>query len=160
MLLVVSEGPILFCYDGSPESRRAIEETRGLLAPRAAVVITVGPLEAVSEVYAAAGSGAARYERELYEGLLELAEEGVEVARAEGFAAEARAELDVDVWRSIVDVANELDASVIVLGSRGLHGLREIVDGNVAHLVARHAHRPVLVIPPVVATREHDGRER
>jgi nucleotide-binding universal stress UspA family protein len=144
----VREGPILFCYDASPEARHAIEAARDLLQPRHAVVLTVGSLEAVSEVYAAAGSGAARYEREVYDAMLASAEEGAQLARNAGFAAEARAEFETDVWRSIVDVANQLDASVVVLGSRGLHGLRELVEGDVPHQVEIHAHRPVLIVPP------------
>jgi nucleotide-binding universal stress UspA family protein len=143
----VREGPILFCYDGSPQARYAIEAARDLLSPRLAVVLNVGSLEAVSEVYAAGGSGAARYEREAYDAMIALAEEGAQLARVGGFPAEARAEFDTDVWRSIVDVAHQLEATVVVLGPRGLHGLRELVEGDVSHQVAIHAHRPVLVVP-------------
>jgi nucleotide-binding universal stress UspA family protein len=142
----VREGPILFCYDGSPEARHAIEAARDLLSPRNAVVLNVGSLEAVSEVYAAAASGAARYEREVYDAMLASAEEGAQLAHEGGFPAEARAEFGTDVWQSIVDIARQLDASVIVLGSRGLRGLRELVEGNVPHEVAIHAHRPVLIV--------------
>jgi nucleotide-binding universal stress UspA family protein len=37
---------------------------------------------------------------------------------------------------------------VIVIGSRGLNGLREIVEGSLSHEVAQHAGRPVLIVPP------------
>jgi nucleotide-binding universal stress UspA family protein len=79
--------------------------------------------------------------------MLASAEEGAQLAQSGGFPAEARAEFDADVWRSIVDVARQLDATVVVLGSRGLHGLRELVEGDAPHQVAIHAHRPVLVVP-------------
>ena len=39
-------------------------------------------------------------------------------------------------------------AAVIVLGSRGLTGVRELVEGSLSHEVAEHARRPVLVVPP------------
>jgi nucleotide-binding universal stress UspA family protein len=52
------------------------------------------------------------------------------------------------VWEGIVDVADELDAAVIVLGSRGLKGIREQFEGSVSHEVAQHAGRPVLIVPP------------
>jgi nucleotide-binding universal stress UspA family protein len=142
----VGERPILFCYDGSPEARSAIEAVRDLLSPRDAVVLNVGSLAAVAEVYAPAGSGDARYEREEYDAMIASAEEGAQLARAGGFPAEARAEFGTDVWQSIVDVARELEASVVVLGSRGLHGIRELVEGDVSHQVAIHAHRPVLIV--------------
>ena len=140
------EGPILFCYDGSPESRAAIEAAADLLPLRRSVVLTVGSLGAVAETYAAEGSGARDYDGELRAAVLGRAEEGADVARSEGFSAEARGELEIDVWRSVVDVGHQLDASVIVLGARGLHGLREIVEESVSHQVATHAHRPVLIV--------------
>jgi len=56
------------------------------------------------------------------------------------------AEAASTTWRGIVDVADELDVSVIVIGSRGLSGLRE--RGSVSHDVAMNARRPVLIVPP------------
>jgi nucleotide-binding universal stress UspA family protein len=141
------EGPILFCYDGSPAARHAIEASVDLLPERRAVVINVGPLEAVSVVYAAAGSGAAGFDREIEGDVRARAEEGARLAGAAGFHAAPRAELETDAWRGIVEVADELGAGVIVLGSRGLHGLRELAEGGVSHQVVTHARRPVLIVP-------------
>jgi nucleotide-binding universal stress UspA family protein len=56
------------------------------------------------------------------------------------------------LWEGIVDVADELYAAVIVIGSRGLSGLKEILEGSLSHQLAEHAGRPVLVVPP------HDSR--
>ena len=69
-------------------------------------------------------------------------------AREAGFRAEPRAELVEPVWEGIVDVADEIDAAVIVLGSRGFKGIREQFEGSVSHEVAEHAGRPVLIVPP------------
>ncbi len=49
---------------------------------------------------------------------------------------------------AVVGVADEIDAAVIVLGSRGLTGVRELARGSVSHDVAGHAERPVLIVPP------------
>jgi hypothetical protein len=38
--------------------------------------------------------------------------------------------------------------AVIVLGSRGLQGAREVFEGSISHQVAEHAGRPVLIVPP------------
>ena len=51
-------------------------------------------------------------------------------------------------WRGVVGVADEIGAAVIVLGSRGLTGVRELLEGSLSHEVAEHARRPVLVVPP------------
>jgi nucleotide-binding universal stress UspA family protein len=64
------------------------------------------------------------------------------------FFSEARAELSAPTWEGIVDLADEIDAAVIVIGSRGLTGVRERLEGSVSHEVAEHARRPVLVVPP------------
>jgi len=37
---------------------------------------------------------------------------------------------------------------VIVIGSRGLSGLKEMFKGSLSHQVAEHAGRPVLILPP------------
>lgn len=46
----------------------------------------------------------------------------------------------------IVDLAEELGAGVVVLGSRGLGGIRRALMGSVSDSVVRHAHCPVLVV--------------
>jgi nucleotide-binding universal stress UspA family protein len=65
-----------------------------------------------------------------------------------GLSAEPRADLATPTWGGIVEVADEIDAAVIVTGSRGLTGVRELFEGSVSHDVAEHASRPVLIVPP------------
>jgi nucleotide-binding universal stress UspA family protein len=51
------------------------------------------------------------------------------------------------VWATIVDVADELDATLIVTGSRGMGGIKSLLLGSTSDRVLHHAHRPVLVVP-------------
>jgi nucleotide-binding universal stress UspA family protein len=44
-------------------------------------------------------------------------------------------------------MADEIDAGLIVVGSRGLTGLKELLKGSFSHDVAEHAGRPVLIVP-------------
>ncbi len=82
----------------------------------------------------------------------ELAEEGCAVLRAAGVqATPAAVEGPGAVWRTILAEADARDVSVIVLGSRGITGMRSLVLGSVSHGVANHSHRPVLIMPTVPA---------
>jgi nucleotide-binding universal stress UspA family protein len=48
----------------------------------------------------------------------------------------------------IVQVAEDVGAGLIVMGSRGLGGVRRALIGSVSDSVVRHAHCPVLVVRP------------
>jgi nucleotide-binding universal stress UspA family protein len=51
------------------------------------------------------------------------------------------------VPETLVHLADERGAALLVLGSRGLSGLRSRLLGSTSHAVLRHAHGPVMVIP-------------
>jgi nucleotide-binding universal stress UspA family protein len=47
----------------------------------------------------------------------------------------------------INDVADRLNADVIILGRRGRGGVAELVLGSVSHELVLHSNRAVLLIP-------------
>lgn len=51
-----------------------------------------------------------------------------------------------DPDKEIVRLSEELDVGLIVMGSRGLGGIRRALMGSVSDSVVRHAHCPVLVV--------------
>jgi nucleotide-binding universal stress UspA family protein len=51
-----------------------------------------------------------------------------------------------DAAPQIVALAEEIEAGLIVMGSRGLGGIRRALIGSVSDAVVRHAHCPVLVV--------------
>jgi nucleotide-binding universal stress UspA family protein len=53
----------------------------------------------------------------------------------------------------IVEAAEELDADVIVCGTRGLGAVPGALLGSVSRELLHHAHVPVVVVPPRVAAR-------
>lgn len=50
---------------------------------------------------------------------------------------------------ALLRTADQLDASVIVVGRRGAGGRPELLLGSTAHQVVEHGQCPVLVIPPI-----------
>jgi nucleotide-binding universal stress UspA family protein len=152
----MNNGPILLCYDGSDGAGAAIAAAARVLAGRAAVVGTVWESLSTWEPYdpggllsagvASIGSDALKLDEIAREIGQEKLSRGVELARAAGFDASGRL-AGGKTWRAICDLANELDASTIVLGARGLSRVQSVLLGSVSSAVTVHAGRPVLVIP-------------
>jgi nucleotide-binding universal stress UspA family protein len=146
----MNDNPILICYDGSEDATRGIETAATILGSRRAVVLDIAPPITAAESVATLSSlvpGSA-FEDLNTADADQVATRGADIARTAGFDAEARGALAAPTWEGIVDVADELDAPVIVIGSRGLSGLREVVKGSLSHQLAEHAGRPVLIVPP------------
>jgi nucleotide-binding universal stress UspA family protein len=147
-------GPVLFCYDGSSGSRAAIAAASELVAhPAPACVLTVW--QPASVLLATAGGFGGSYLND--EGRVDgeqerlarqAAEEGAERARAQGFDATPRVERATEgAGRTIVEIADELDARLIVCGRRGLGVVASTLLGSVSHAVITRSGRPVLVAP-------------
>jgi nucleotide-binding universal stress UspA family protein len=51
------------------------------------------------------------------------------------------------VAKTIEDVAEEMDASLIVCGQRGRGMVGSALLGSVSHALAAHTKRPVLIAP-------------
>ena len=145
----MNDNAILICYDGSDDADRAIDAAAELFGSRHAIVLDIGPPITGAESLASFSilPGAVFEDINAAEAL-DRAKIGAERARKAGFTADARSALAAPTWEGIVDVADEIDSAVIVLGSRGLNGARERFEGSVSHQVAEHARRPVLIVPP------------
>lgn len=157
---------VLIAYDGSPDARLAITEAARLLPGARAVVLYVRePLESVAAHLE--GHPALEDVRGIDEKALDaserLAAQGADHARSVGLTAESRVASypDAVVADVIVDVAEQVDASLIVLGSRGRRGLAALLAGSTSTHVLHAAHRPVLVVPSgsLAAARRHTTRK-
>ena len=140
-------GPVLFAYDGSDLARLAIEEAGRQLEPgRDAVVLTawrpygVGFIPPPEVQFDAAASD------EVLKAAEKTAAQGASMAQAAGFRAHSLAVKEATTWKGIVRVADDYDASMIVLGSHGKSGLTGIFVGSVAGAVAAHSGRNVLIV--------------
>jgi|SRR5947209_6148448 len=149
--------PIVLGYDGSPSAKRAIGEAAALLAPRPALVVTVWE---PGLAYAASVPSsldlpatpvdvttAAEIDTALDQRAHRLAAEGAQLARDAGFDAEPVVVADEsNVGETLVEVARQREAQAIVVGSRGLSGLKARLAGSTSRAVLQHADRPVVVV--------------
>ena len=145
---------ILLCTDGSELAEEALRAgVRVLARPDRYVVATVvsGPSpDALVDVSGMAGATMtpdefeARQSAVMTEGEATVAH-AVEVLGLEG--AETRV-VPGEPGLAVCDLADELDADAIVLGSRGRSGIRRALLGSVSDHVVRHAGRPVVVVSP------------
>ena len=161
---------VILCYDGSADARSAIDRAGAPLKSSPAVVLAVW--EPFIDVIARAGLGMAygptNWDGDEVDAASErsataLAEEGAARARELGLDAQPRTTAsDGSVAGAILDVADELDAEAIVLGSRGLTGVKSLLLGSVSHAVLQHADRPVIVVPSpeVTQARAQHRRDR
>jgi nucleotide-binding universal stress UspA family protein len=97
-----------------------------------------------------AGAGAPAYDRQLYrmiegEGRETLRKLVWRVKVAGGTVAEAHLRMGA-VADEIVGLADELEAGLVVVGSRGLGRITRALAGSVSERVFRHAHCPVMVV--------------
>jgi nucleotide-binding universal stress UspA family protein len=139
-------GPVLFAYDGSELAKLAIDEAGRLLVPgRDALVLTVWQPFDVGFVPAAGLRLDAAQIEDVRKAAEETAGEGASLAEDAGFRASDAAVEGAPTWKAIVDVADEQDASMIVLGSHGRTGLADMLLGSVAGAVAAHSKRSVLI---------------
>ena len=140
-------GPVLFAYDGSDLARLAIEEAGRQLEPgRDALVLTVWRPYAVGFIPAPEIKFDAAAPDEVRKVAEQAAAQGAAMAQAAGFRAESFAVKEATTWKGIARVADERDASLIVLGSHGKSGLTGIFLGSVAGAVAAHSRRTVLIV--------------
>jgi nucleotide-binding universal stress UspA family protein len=149
------DGPVVIGYDGSEQARAAIERAGPLLAPRAALVVTAW--RSYADVSAAAALAAPanvvigaerQIDEEILRGAEAMAAEGAELARGAGLEAEPRVErARGSAWITLVDVARDAGAAVLLVGSHGRSALGSAVLGSVSLGCAHHAAAPVLVVP-------------
>jgi nucleotide-binding universal stress UspA family protein len=155
---------ILICYDGSADAQSAVDRAAELLPGAEATVLSVW--EGFAEVLARSGGfGVAsvdfeRIDTESAQAAATRAQEGVDRATAGGLNAQPRViERVATIWETILDQADEIGASAIVLGSRGLTGIKSVWLGSVSHAVLQHADRTVIIVPsPQVAAQRAEHR--
>ena len=147
------QGPLFICFDGSEDSREAIEQTAALMPGRRAIVASgwhslAGMMfhSSIDDLQGTLREAADEVDAADRETAQQVAEEGAELAAAAGLEAEqCVAGCDHRIWPKLLKLADERDAAILVVGERGLSGVETALLGSVAHGVLHHSERPVLV---------------
>jgi nucleotide-binding universal stress UspA family protein len=147
---------VLLCYDGSDGARRAIERAGVLVGGGPATVLTVceptegllahDPGDLISDAVARLTGLAEEMDDIGLEVAQRTASEGAELARKVGFDATPRTAKGKP-WPAIIEVADEVDADLVVVGTRGLSSVESVLTGSVANGLVHHCRRPLLVVP-------------
>ncbi len=140
---------IVVGVDGSAGSRAALEWARDEAGQWGATVVAVQAWEFTPLVVAT--------DAPIDLGELKRAtEESLETTVAQVFAGsevsvESRVVEDLPA-RAVLDAAD--DAELVVVGSRGLGGMKSLILGSVGQKILHHAHVPVVVVRPSEETEE------
>jgi nucleotide-binding universal stress UspA family protein len=148
----IADGPLILCYDGSEGAKEAIRHAAGVFPGGRALVVTAWQLVPVPGGLGMGGEAAPMLNVvELDQAAAErgehLADEGARIAHGVGLQAEPLAvKAAGPVWETIIEIADRHDAATIVMGSRGVTGLRALFLGSVSNAVVHHADRPTLIV--------------
>lgn len=141
----MSDYTIVVGLDGSEGSRRAVQWVADLAARLGATVCAVHtfePLSHLSEVeppydFDAMEADARR----------RLESEWAEPLAGSGVSHEVRV-VHGAPFQCLIDVADEVDADLIVVGARGLGRLKSLALGSTSGKLLHLSHRPVTIVPP------------
>lgn len=153
-----SKETVVVAFDGSPAARRAIEEAAKTFRSSHVLVVTVweeglayatppAPLDGMAMAPVVDPGVALEVDRSVHDHADRVSSEGAALARSLGLEAQPLAVPDEhDVARTILTVADKHQAAAIVVGSRGLSGIRARLEGSTSKALLKHAPCPVLVV--------------
>lgn len=150
-----SAGPVLVATDLSTLSLPAIAAGAAAAKRQGARLVVASVLEWSDTIYASAGGPLGMMPAMPPAGLRQQTRDAI-LSTLEGAMAQVGAEgearvLDGSPASAIVECAEELGASLVVVGTNGRTGLTRLALGNVAERVIRSAGSSVLAVRPATA---------
>ena len=133
------DGPVVVGVDGSSRSAAAVEFAMGEAADRDQPLIAVH------------GYQVPQHTEEEARRVPEEATAGV-AGRYPKVRVEHRVVETTNLAKALLGVGDEVDAGLMVVGSRGRHGFSGMLLGSVSQAVLGHAHRTVAVVHPHAGT--------
>jgi nucleotide-binding universal stress UspA family protein len=153
-----SGATVVIAYDGSAAARQAVADAAKIVGSARVLVATVweaglayaGPLMPASGMYVEPmmqPEVSLEVDHVIRDQAEAVSAEGAGLARSLGLEAEPLAvPNEGDIARTILRVAQEHRADAIVVGSRGLGGIRARLEGSTSKGVLKEAQCAVLVV--------------
>jgi nucleotide-binding universal stress UspA family protein len=147
-------------FDGSAAARQAVIGAARFLGPRRILVVTVseegvefisqpisGDMETALPILLDADLGR-EVDQARHRHAEDLAREGAALAKSLGLDAEPLPLLDEhgNIAQTLLALDRDRHAAAIVVGSRGLGGIRARLEGSTSKYLLRHASCPVVVV--------------
>lgn len=144
---------VLVCYDGSAGAVHALDEAARLFPGAHATIgyVWQPPLPYGGVAYGGQIILPAEIQHDIADkarrNAEDVADKAVSRARSAGLEAEAVVhETAGPVWRQLLALADEVDADVVVAGSRGFGEIRALLLGSTSQALSHHSQRPLLII--------------
>ncbi|KAF6773775.1 hypothetical protein AHF37_06191 [Paragonimus kellicotti] len=148
---------VMIPLDGSSHSVRAMNWYFKELKKQSDHMVFVNVLEPVQHsapMRLAIDSGSSfvhndiRVSAELLEEAKQICRDAMHEATNHGMKAQSFLYVDTKPGAALIQAADELKASVIVMGNRGMGVIRRTILGSVSDYVLHHSHMPVVIVPP------------
>lgn len=146
--------PVLICYDGSASARRALSVAASTLDGAPAVLLNIWnpPQRVLADSFGLAesdtGPSYGELEQLSVQRAAEILADGERRAASIDFPVTSRQEPNRgSIWQTILEIADEVDATLIVAGTHGSTAVQSGLLGSVSNALVHHAHRPVLLVP-------------
>lgn len=126
---------VLIAVDGSHNSMRAAEEAIKLDAKHYTILSVITAEDSKESVLHGTGDSESDRKEELEDIIAKFSGHHFNVLFEHGYPKE-----------KVVEVANHHNHDLLVIGTRGLSGLKEVVMGSVSRHVVKHSDINVLVV--------------
>ena len=158
----MSEGPaggtVVIAYDGSNAARHAIVSSAKVIGSCRVLVVTVweeglayaGPMSPTEGLVASPmiePSVALEVDRSVHARAERVSQEGAALARTVGLDAQPLAVADEgSIAGTLLNLTRQEHAVAVVVGSRGLGGIRARLEGSTSTRLLKHSACPVIVV--------------
>jgi nucleotide-binding universal stress UspA family protein len=147
---------VIVGYDGSASAACAIDEAARLFPGADAVIATVwrtmeppSPAALLAMPESVVAGGVENLDAATAQAAGVTAEEGALRGHDAGLVVTPVAvRAERAVWTALARLADEREASAVVVGSRGRSGLCSALLGSVSQALVHHCRRPVVVVHP------------